>query len=132
MSDELDRLITQWAARHAPELIAQAQADALGLARERLRARLVDALLAAAEARLTTPDKRAEPQLPQAPEPIPEQPVESRPSDPLVWVYGVVPAGSAPGARGRRRRSSGPPAPAQTTWPRWSATFPATASASRR
>ena len=96
MSDELDRLITQWAARHAPELIAQAQADALGLARERLRARLVDALLAAAEARLTTPDKRAEPQLPQAPEPIPEQPVESRPSDPLVWVYGVVPAGSAP------------------------------------
>ena len=66
MSDELDRLITQWAARHAPELIAQAQADALELARERLRARLVDALLAAAEARLTTPDS-AEPQLPQAP-----------------------------------------------------------------
>ena len=62
MSDELDRLITQWAARHAPELIAQAQADALELARERLRARLVDALLAAAEARLTERPPQPQPQ----------------------------------------------------------------------
>jgi hypothetical protein len=77
VSDEFDRLITQWAARHAPELIAQAQNDALELARERLRARLVDALLAAADARLATPAKSA-------------------PPDPLVWVYGIVPSGSEP------------------------------------
>ena len=83
VSDELDRLITQWAARHAPELIAQAQADALELARERLRARLVDALLAAADARLIAPGKSAEPQ-------------PREPSVPLVWVYGVVPAGAEP------------------------------------
>ena len=82
MSDELDRLITQWAARHAPELIAHAQADALELARERLRARLVDALLAAAEARLTE---------------RPPQPREA--GGPLVWAYGVVPEGSEPAPR---------------------------------
>ena len=82
MSDELDRLITQWAARHAQELIAQAQADALELARERLRARLVDALLAAAEARLTE---------------RPPQPREA--GDPLVWAYGVVPEDSEPEPR---------------------------------
>ena len=84
MSDELDRLIAQWAARHAPELIARAQADALELARERLLARLVDSLLAAVDARLTEP--AAEPQ-PRAA------------SDPLVWVYGVGPAGLEPAAR---------------------------------
>ena len=81
MSDELDRLITQWAARHAPELIERAQADALALAHERLRERLVAALLAAADARLTA--REPEPTLPAA-------------SDPLVWVYGVVSAGTQP------------------------------------
>jgi hypothetical protein len=86
VSDELDRLITRWAARHAPDLIAQAQTDALELARERLRARLVDALLAAADARLTTPIERAEPEPPAT-------------SGPLVWVYGIVPAGSVPELR---------------------------------
>jgi Gas vesicle synthesis protein GvpL/GvpF len=79
VSDELDRLITQWAARHAPELIAQAQADALELARERLRARLVEALLAAAESRLTE----------RPPQPQP-QPQRGEAGEPLVWVYGVV------------------------------------------
>jgi hypothetical protein len=88
VSDELDRLITQWAARHAPELIAQAQADALELARERLRARLVEALLAAAEARLT--------ERPPQPQPKP-QPQEA--GEPLVWVYGVVSEGSEPALR---------------------------------
>ena len=86
MSDELDRLITQWAARHAPDLIAQAQADALELARERLRARLVDALL--------------EPRAPDGarPRPSAEQPAAAatdRPAataDTLLWAYGVVAA----------------------------------------
>ena len=88
MSDELDRLITQWAARHAPELIAQAQADALELARERLRARLVDALLAAAEARLT--ERPPQPQ----PKPKPREAGER-----LVWVYGVVRDDAEPAPR---------------------------------
>jgi Gas vesicle synthesis protein GvpL/GvpF len=88
VSDELDRLITQWAARHAPELIAQAQADALELARERLRARLVEALLAAAEARLTE----------RQPQPQPKsQPREA--GEPLVWVYGVVRDDAEPAPR---------------------------------
>ena len=75
MSDEFAR---QWAARHADDLIARAQADALEIARERLRARLVKALLAAAEARLTKP-------LPG-----------SEPGESLLWLYGIVPAGADP------------------------------------
>jgi Gas vesicle synthesis protein GvpL/GvpF len=90
VSDELDRLITQWAARHAPELIAQAQADALELARERLRARLVDALLAAAEARLTERPPQPQPQ----PKPKPREAGER-----LVWVYGVVRDDAEPAPR---------------------------------
>jgi hypothetical protein len=84
VSDELDRLITKWAAQHAPELIARAQADALALAQERLRARLVDSLLAAADARL------------EASEP---QQARRAAADPLLWVYGVVPVGSEPQPR---------------------------------
>jgi hypothetical protein len=79
VSEADDRLIEQWAARHAPELIARAQADALEMARARLAARLADALSQAAEARLATPSR----------------PAAREPADggaPLLWVYGVVPA----------------------------------------
>jgi hypothetical protein len=81
-----DRLIAEWAAARAPELIAQAQADALEVARERLRARLVDALIGAADARLAG-ERRAAP----APDP-PDRPSEER----VLWVYGVMPAGGEP------------------------------------
>jgi hypothetical protein len=95
VSDELERLITQWAARHAPELIARAQADALELARERLRARLVDALLAAADARLTAPERTAA----DARLTTPERAAEPPSDESLVWVYGVVAPGSEPEPR---------------------------------
>jgi hypothetical protein len=72
-----DRTIGRWAASHAPELIARAQAEALEIARARLQARLVDALLAAADARLTG-EHRPEPERSAAP------------TDPVLWVYGVV------------------------------------------
>lgn len=84
MSDEeLDRRIARWAERHAPELIAQAQVDALEIARSRLQARLADALTAAAESRLTPPAPAAEPARPAA-------------ADSLIWVYGVVAPGVEP------------------------------------
>jgi gas vesicle protein GvpL/GvpF len=83
---DLDRLIARWAERHAPELIAKAQAEALDVARARLQARLVEALLDAADARLTTPARSKDPEPADAPATEP-------PSDPLLWVYGVVPAG---------------------------------------
>ena len=74
MSDaDLDRLIERWAARHAPELVERAQAEALDLARKRLAARMADALVEAAASR--------------------ERPAASAPSAPLLWVYGVVSAG---------------------------------------
>jgi hypothetical protein len=87
--EDLDRLIESWAAQRAPELIARAQADALDVARERLQARLVDALLHAADARLAAAAR---------PEPLPEkrdepEPVRA-PTGSLLWVYGVV-GGSA-------------------------------------
>jgi hypothetical protein len=87
--EDLDRLIESWAARRAPELITRAQADALDVARERLQARLVDALLHAADARLAAPAR---------PEPLPEkrdepEPVRA-PADPVLWVYGVVGGGA--------------------------------------
>ena len=73
MSDaELDRLIARWAQSHAPEVIARAKADALEVVRARLRDRFVDALLEAAG-----------------------RPAPQRPSGPLLWVYGIVPDGSA-------------------------------------
>lgn len=87
MSDpELDRLIERWAARRAPELVARAQEDALEMARKRLAARLADALVDAADARLAAAPRTAgaEPR---------ERPAASAPSAPLLWVYGVVPAG---------------------------------------
>jgi hypothetical protein len=84
--EELDRLIERWAARRAPELIAQAQADALDEAHARLRARLLDALLQAASARLAGAAR------PEAPEPAP--PPAPASSGAVLWVYGVVPAGS--------------------------------------
>jgi hypothetical protein len=81
---ELDRLISRWAARHAPELIARAQAEALDVARARLQARLVDALLDAADTRLAA--STAAPDRSSAP--------SEAPSDPLLWVYGIVASGS--------------------------------------
>jgi gas vesicle protein GvpL/GvpF len=85
-----DRLIARWAASHARELIAEAQAEALVVARERLRARLVAALLDAADERLTT-----EPRRPPPPDRSPG------PSESVLWVYGVVPPGvEPPGADG--------------------------------
>jgi gas vesicle protein GvpL/GvpF len=82
-----DRLIDRWAASHARELIAEAQAEALVLARERLRGRLVEALLHAADERLTAEPRRA---------PAPDRP--AGPSEPVLWVYGVVPDGVEPPA----------------------------------
>jgi hypothetical protein len=73
---ELDRLIARWAERHAPEVLAGAQADALEAARARLEARLVDALIDAVGSRVTRPAE---------PEPA------AAPSGRLLWVYGVVP-----------------------------------------
>jgi hypothetical protein len=71
MSDgERDPLLAGWAQRHAPELVARAEAEALGVARERLRERLVDALMEAAAARLEARPERG--------------------GDRLLWVYGVV------------------------------------------
>jgi hypothetical protein len=81
-----DRLIAQWAAAHAPELIAHAQADALEVARERLQARLVQALLEAADARLAGRSRAA---------PAPDEPAPSS-GERALWLYGVVPAGVEP------------------------------------
>jgi hypothetical protein len=67
---ELDRLIASWAEHEAAELIARAKADALDVARERLEARMVDALMDAAA-------RTAEPR---------------RSGGVLLWVYGIVPA----------------------------------------
>jgi hypothetical protein len=83
--EELEDLIAGWAARHAPELIARAQADALEAARVRLQERLVDALLHAADARLTAPARR---------EPRDRPASDTKPGEPLLWVYGVAAAGS--------------------------------------
>jgi Gas vesicle synthesis protein GvpL/GvpF len=74
--------LERWAAREAPKLIARAQADALELARERLTARLVDALLEAADARLR-------------PEPLPAPRTGS-----ALWLYGVVAAEEPPAIDG--------------------------------
>ena len=81
---DLDRLIAEWAASQAPELIADAQAAALDVARARLQERLVDALLDATRGRLTG-----------AARPEPEHPREAAPSSPLLWVYGVLAGGTA-------------------------------------
>ena len=70
-----DAELERWAARHVPELIERAQAEALEVVRGRLRDRLAAALMEAAEARLA---------------PRPEAP-RGR----LLWVYGVVSAGPA-------------------------------------
>jgi Gas vesicle synthesis protein GvpL/GvpF len=78
-----DRLVAEWAAAHAPELIARAQASALEVARERLQAQLVDALLAAAQTRLAGERRAA---------PAPDPPSAER----VLWVYGVAPAGGEP------------------------------------
>jgi hypothetical protein len=75
---DVDRLIERWAASHAPELIASAQVEALKIAQARLQARLVDALLEAANARLDT-ERREHP----------DRPAEVS-SEAVVWVYGVV------------------------------------------
>jgi hypothetical protein len=85
---DLDRLIGGWAARHAPELIAQAQADALEVARRRLEARLADALLEAAEQRLSAAAR-------PAPQPEPEPASDTSGSASVLWVYGVVDAAVA-------------------------------------
>jgi hypothetical protein len=82
-----DRLIDRWAASHARELIAEAQGEALVAARERLQARLVEALLHAADERLTA-----------QPRPAPAQDRPTRPSESVLWLYGVVPAGVEPPA----------------------------------
>jgi hypothetical protein len=85
--EDLDRLIESWAAQRAPDLIAGAQADALDVARTRLQARLVDALLQAADTRLAGAAR---------PDPLPERRDEPEPvracaaADPVLWVYGVV------------------------------------------
>ena len=80
-----DAELERWAARHVPELIERAQAEALEVVRARLRERLAAALMEAAEARLAT-----------------------RPEPPggggLLWVYGAVgadPADLPPGVDGR-------------------------------
>jgi hypothetical protein len=88
VSDEdPDQVIGRWAASHAPELIAQAQAEALEIARARLQARLVDALLAAADARLTPAPRKP--------------PAPPAPADPVLWVYGVAAvAPNTPGVDG--------------------------------
>jgi gas vesicle protein GvpL/GvpF len=78
---DLDRLIARWAEGRAGELIAEAQAEALEAARARLKARLTDALLEAAAARLTTPERHA-----------------PSPGGPLLWVYGIVPGSEPPPA----------------------------------
>ena len=76
MSDGgLDRLVERWAASHAPELIASAQAEALEIARARLRDRLVDALLEAAQ----RPDRST-----------------TTSSETVVWLYGIVAGASEP------------------------------------
>jgi hypothetical protein len=85
---DVDRLIERWAASHAPDLIAGAQAEALEVAQARLRARLVDALLAAADARLAA--DRSEPAARPA----------TASSDTLVWLYGVTDRPEPPVASG--------------------------------
>jgi hypothetical protein len=77
--DDLDRLIAQWAARHAPELIARAQAEALDAARARLQGRLVEALLDATNARMRAAER-----------PEPKHRSAAPGAVPLLWVYGVV------------------------------------------
>jgi hypothetical protein len=77
--------VETWAAREAPRLVAQARADALEVARARLRDRFVDALVRASEA----------PARPARPKPPPQQ--EKPAASPVgAWVYGVVP-GAVPG-----------------------------------
>jgi hypothetical protein len=70
-----DRLIERWAASQAPDLIAGAQAEALEIARARLRARLVVALLEATER--------------------PDPPAETS-AETVVWLYGIVAGGAEP------------------------------------
>src|SRR3954471_23314570 len=91
---DLGRLIMQWAEGRAGELIAHAEAEAMDAARARLTARLTDALLEAATARLTTPRPREV-------------------SGTLPWAYGVAAATEPPAAQGAaarrgRRRPPGP------------------------
>ena len=79
MSDaDLDRLIERWAAGNASELIAGAQAEALDIARARLRERLVEALLEAADLRLGGEGVQR-----------PDRP-PSASSETVIWLYGVV------------------------------------------
>jgi Gas vesicle synthesis protein GvpL/GvpF len=73
-----DRLVERWAASHASELIANAQSEALKIAQARLQARLVEALLEAANLRLAAEGGRA-----------PDR-AASGSSATLIWVYGVV------------------------------------------
>jgi hypothetical protein len=97
--EDLDRLIAGWAARHAPELIARAEADALDAASARLQERLVDALMDAADARLTAPTRGESPD-------APARDTQSGTVDPLLWVYGVAAAdfNEPPGAEGVEAR----------------------------
>jgi Gas vesicle synthesis protein GvpL/GvpF len=68
-----DADLERWAASHAPELIAGAEAEALEIARARLRARLVEALLQATDLRLRG-----------------EGPPLEASSETVVWLYGIV------------------------------------------
>jgi hypothetical protein len=76
---DLDQAIAQWAAQHAPDLIARAQAEALEDARAQLRARLADALFDAARIELAGRGRSM----------APARTVDA-PSGQLLWVYGVV------------------------------------------
>jgi Gas vesicle synthesis protein GvpL/GvpF len=67
-----DADLERWAASQAPELIASAQAEALEIARARLRARMVEALLEAATGS-QRPARQAD-----------------APSETVIWLYGVV------------------------------------------
>jgi hypothetical protein len=112
----------QWAAEHAPRLVAEARAEALEEARARLRARLVDALLESAEA--AAPQRDASAQLdarrtkapargagaPDTAERAAPRAAVGRAAEPSVglWLYGVLPgdverAPALSGVDGRHR-----------------------------
>jgi hypothetical protein len=102
MSEVPNDDVEAWAAREAPRLVEQARAEALEIARERLRDRLVDALVRAAEAPARSARRREQP--PQRATPSPESAAESPTG---IWVYGVVPGAAAgppdrPGVDGGR------------------------------
>jgi len=95
---DVDRLIERWAASHASELIASAQVEALKIAQARLQARLVEALLEAANVRLDA-ERREDP----------GRPVEVS-SEAVVWVYE-----SSPTCPGRRSRPAWTGIPSRST-----------------